>query len=163
MPIGKSDCSSVSKENLPSDFPRKRFFLAYFCKNWGCFQWSNILAWPIPSTDISKTWCVILKVLQYHRVANNRMFAQAYWRATKKSGNNIHQEAFLHVATASCWQKKSFDAICARMTLLYILSRTWILFSLYSKEYIERRHGESFEFLFLPKMGLLGSQASTRK
>jgi hypothetical protein len=28
-----------------------------------------------------------------------------------------------------------------------------------SKEYIERRHGEPFKFLFLPKMGLLGSQA----
>ena len=31
------------------------------------------------------------------------------------------------------------------------------------KEYIERRYGEPFKFLFLPKMGLLGSQASTRK
>ena len=31
-----------------------------------------------------------------------------------------------------------------------------------TKEYIERRHGEPFKFLFLPKMGLLGSQASTR-
>ena len=31
------------------------------------------------------------------------------------------------------------------------------------KEYIKRRHGESFKFLFLPKMGLSGSQASTRK
>ena len=31
------------------------------------------------------------------------------------------------------------------------------------KEYIERRHGEPFKFLFLPKMGLLGSQASNRK
>ena len=29
------------------------------------------------------------------------------------------------------------------------------------KEYIERRHGEPFKFLFLPKMGLLGSQTST--
>ena len=25
------------------------------------------------------------------------------------------------------------------------------------KEYIERRHGEPFKFLFLPKMGLLGT------
>ena len=31
------------------------------------------------------------------------------------------------------------------------------------KEYLERRHGEPFKFLFLPKMVLLGSQASTRK
>ena len=31
------------------------------------------------------------------------------------------------------------------------------------KEYIERRHGEPFEFLFLPKMGLLGSQAVLEK
>ena len=32
-----------------------------------------------------------------------------------------------------------------------------------SKKYIERRHGEPFKFLFLPKMDLLGSQASTWK
>ena len=31
------------------------------------------------------------------------------------------------------------------------------------KEIVERRHGEPFKFLFLPKMGLLGSQASTEK
>jgi hypothetical protein len=28
-----------------------------------------------------------------------------------------------------------------------------------TKEYIERKHGEPFKFIFLPKMGLLGSQA----
>ena len=32
-----------------------------------------------------------------------------------------------------------------------------------SKEYIERRHGEHFKFLFLPKMGVLGSQAVLEK
>ena len=32
-----------------------------------------------------------------------------------------------------------------------------------SKEYVERRHGQPIKFLFLPKMGLLGSQASTKK
>jgi hypothetical protein len=31
------------------------------------------------------------------------------------------------------------------------------------KEYIERRHGEPFKFIFLPKMGLLGSQAVLEK
>ena len=31
------------------------------------------------------------------------------------------------------------------------------------KEIVERRHGEPTKFLFLPKMGLLGSQASTEK
>jgi hypothetical protein len=31
------------------------------------------------------------------------------------------------------------------------------------KEYVERRHGEPFEFVFLPKMDLLDSQASTKK
>ena len=36
-------------------------------------------------------------------------------------------------------------------------------FMVLCKEYIERRHGEPFKFLFLPKMGLLGSQASTWK
>jgi hypothetical protein len=32
-----------------------------------------------------------------------------------------------------------------------------------SNEYIERRHGEPFKFLFPPKMGLLGSQAVIEK
>jgi hypothetical protein len=32
-----------------------------------------------------------------------------------------------------------------------------------TKEYIERRHGEPFKFLFLPKLGLLGSQALLEK
>ena len=36
-------------------------------------------------------------------------------------------------------------------------------FSHIIKEYIERRHGEPFKFLFLPKMGLLGSQAVLEK
>jgi hypothetical protein len=36
-------------------------------------------------------------------------------------------------------------------------------FYVYNKEYIERRHGEPFKFLFLPKMGLLGSQAVLEK
>ena len=31
------------------------------------------------------------------------------------------------------------------------------------KEIVKRRHGEPIKFLFLPKMGLLGSQASTEK
>ena len=33
----------------------------------------------------------------------------------------------------------------------------------HSKEIVERRHGEPTKFLCLPKMGLLGSQASTEK
>ena len=32
-----------------------------------------------------------------------------------------------------------------------------------TKDYIERRHGEPSKFLFLPRMGLLGSQASMWK
>ena len=32
-----------------------------------------------------------------------------------------------------------------------------------TKEIVERRQGEPIIFLFLPKMGLLGSQASTEK
>ena len=31
------------------------------------------------------------------------------------------------------------------------------------KEYIKRRHGEPFKFLFLPKMDLLGRQAVLEK
>ena len=34
---------------------------------------------------------------------------------------------------------------------------------IYTKEIVKRRHGEPIKFLFLPKMGLLGSQASTEK
>ena len=97
----------------------EKVLLAILC--FQCFN-SNIFAWPIPSSDISKTWCVILKVLQYHRVANNRMFAQAYWRATKKSGNNIHQAAFLHVATASCGKKKVFWChLCQDDLIIYLI------------------------------------------
>jgi hypothetical protein len=36
-------------------------------------------------------------------------------------------------------------------------------FLLSNKEYVKRRNGEHIEFIFLPKMGLLGSQASTEK
>ena len=32
-----------------------------------------------------------------------------------------------------------------------------------AKEIVKRRHGEPVNVLFLPKMGLLGSQASTEK
>ena len=37
------------------------------------------------------------------------------------------------------------------------------LFCCRVKEIVERRHGETIKFLFLPKMGLLRSQASTAK
>lgn len=36
-------------------------------------------------------------------------------------------------------------------------------FSPNPKEIVERRHGEPIKFLFLPKMGLLGSQAGNEK
>jgi hypothetical protein len=32
-----------------------------------------------------------------------------------------------------------------------------------AKEIVERRHGEPIKFLFLPEMGLLGSQAGNEK
>jgi hypothetical protein len=32
-----------------------------------------------------------------------------------------------------------------------------------AKEIVERRYGEPIKFLFLPKMGLLGSQAANEK
>ena len=37
------------------------------------------------------------------------------------------------------------------------------VFRIAIKEIVERRHREPIKFLFLPKMGLLGSQASTEK
>jgi hypothetical protein len=36
-------------------------------------------------------------------------------------------------------------------------------FAVIVKEIVERRHGDPIKFLFLPKMGLLGSQASNEK
>jgi hypothetical protein len=36
-------------------------------------------------------------------------------------------------------------------------------FGLETKEIVERRHGEPMKFLFLPNMGLLGSQAGNEK
>ena len=33
----------------------------------------------------------------------------------------------------------------------------------HTKEIVERRHGEAIKFLFLPKMGLFGSQAGNEK
>ena len=36
-------------------------------------------------------------------------------------------------------------------------------FKVGGKEIVERRHGEPIKFLFLPKMGLLGSQAGNEK
>ena len=38
-----------------------------------------------------------------------------------------------------------------------------ILKHVLTKEYVEIRQGEPFKFLFLPKMGLLGREDSTRK
>jgi hypothetical protein len=50
--------------------------------------------------------------------------------------------------------------------IMYILVSVALIYnhlSVHNKEYIERRHGEPFKFLFLPKMGLLGSQAVIEK
>ena len=41
------------------------------------------------------------------------------------------------------------------------LSLAQLLPSLWRKEIVERRQGEPIKFLFQPKMGLLGNQAST--
>ena len=51
-----------------------------------------------------------------------------------------------------------FDA-----AVVFVTSQTLLLRLALAKEYIERRHGEPFKFLFLPKMGLLGSQAVLEK
>ena len=58
-----------------------------------------------------------------------------------------------------------FKILCFKLYHLLHQCFTISCFKLYHllKEYIERRHGEPFKFLFLPKMGLLGSQACTRK
>ena len=53
----------------------------------------------------------------------------------------------------------------AKQNLLYVLSvsenEVSTVLQEYLKEIVERRHGEPIKFPFLPKMGLLGSQAST--
>ena len=46
----------------------------------------------------------------------------------------------------------------------YVMVNTifvWLIVE--GKEIVERRHGEPIKFLFLPKMGLLGSQAGKEK
>ena len=48
--------------------------------------------------------------------------------------------------------------ICDLIVYMYNECHAWS-----SKEYRERRHGEPFKFQFLPKMGLVGSQAVIEK
>jgi hypothetical protein len=85
-----------------------------------------------------------------------------------------------------CWQKnklqlskKMFRAtfnICTSLELCIGTQKTevWRLFPKFFtasiiyiyiviKEIVERRHGEPIKFIFLPKMGLLGSQAGNEK
>ena len=54
-----------------------------------------------------------------------------------------------------------------KQNLLYVLSvsenEVSTVLQEYLKEIVERRHGEPIKFLFLPKMGLLGSQAVNEK
>ena len=47
--------------------------------------------------------------------------------------------------------------------LKFIQNNSFLWFCIKGKEIVERRHEEPIKFLFLPKMGLLGSQASTEK
>ena len=63
------------------------------------------------------------------------------------------------------WTSNFFPRHCIH---ILDIPHNWPLKSLYrspagSKKIVERRHGEPIKFLFLPKMGLLGSQASTEK
>ena len=76
---------------------------------------------------------------------------------------------FLHAyffAGRHSWKLKDIPTF-KEFTQTSDLQKNVIKHSIYqcgqSKEYIERRHGDHFEFLFLPKMGLLCSQASSRK
>ena len=56
-------------------------------------------------------------------------------------------------------QTTFFDPVYKSIVNIYI----YRFISLRVKKIVERRHGEPLKFLFLPKMGLLGSQASTEK
>jgi hypothetical protein len=69
--------------------------------------------------------------------AINLIFTKSFFETTK------HFHLCFTVPLGDCLERKKVPAII--------------------KEYIERRHGEPFKFLFLPRMGLLGSQAVLEK
>ena len=79
--------------------------------------------------------------------------------------SKLESKTFCLVLELEMWRNRS------TVVLLYTATSgiTWrppgmsFLFGVVTKEYIERRHGEPFKFLFLPKMGLLGSQAVLEK
>ena len=62
------------------------------------------------------------------------------------------------------FSNKTFEKSHKKILFMKVqISKKLRLQSLTSKEIVERRHGELIKFLFLPKMGLLGSQACTEK
>ena len=59
---------------------------------------------------------------------------------------------------------ETFTFIFARNNLSKTFEGKYMLkYAKTTKEIVERRHGEPIRFLFLRKMGLLGSQASNEK
>ena len=61
------------------------------------------------------------------------------------------------------WKSSMFASSCSLSWVKYLIFLFYFIFITTGKEIVEKRHGEPIKFLFLPKMGLLGSQASTEK
>jgi hypothetical protein len=60
-------------------------------------------------------------------------------------------------------RNKSLPILCTIACALTYCSLHTVKSHVLIKEIVERRHGEPIKFLFLPKMGLLGSQAGNEK
>ena len=61
------------------------------------------------------------------------------------------------------WEKNTVPSHRIVVKIYKMVKSFLMEYSHQKKEIVERRHGEPIKFLFLPKMGLLGSQASNEK
>ena len=60
-------------------------------------------------------------------------------------------------------REKTDDVIYGWSLTLRKTCSTFCILYFVHKKIVERRHGEPIKFIFLPKMGLLGSQAVMKK
>jgi hypothetical protein len=67
----------------------------------------------------------------------------------------------LNIFEAGYWYSKSY--FVSKTLIRIALKMSYSSKMALGKEIVERRHGEPIKFLFLPKMGLLGSQAGNEK
>ena len=80
----------------------------------------------------------------------------------------LHQSSLLTQEPIHQFFAKIFCELVILKNSVFLSRPFWIFFFkkkklLHPKEIVERSHGEPIKFLFLPKMGLLGSQAGNEK